>query len=196
MIKICNSCHTEKPRSDFSGSSGKCRICRNTILRLQRLANKDEVNRKNRESYQRNKTARRKHQKKYETKVQELTRIDKDWHAKYLVKAARVRARKLKVPCNLKYGDIIVPTHCPILGIELAKNIGSMGNNSATIDRIVPEIGYVKENIIIISCKANRAKANLTIQELRKIADFYEKLKGDSNDARINTEIETVIGQT
>ena len=33
-----------------------------------------------------------------------------------------------------------------------------------------------KENIIVVSMKANRIKTDETIDEIRKVADFYEKL--------------------
>ena len=41
--------------------------------------------------------------------------------------------------------DIIFPTHCPILGIELIKGgTGVQTFNSPSIDRIDPNKGYIK----------------------------------------------------
>mgnify|MGYP006166398807 FL=1 len=36
--------------------------------------------------------------------------------------------------------------------------------------------GYVKDNIIVVSMRANRIKSDATVDEIRKVADFYEKL--------------------
>ena len=36
--------------------------------------------------------------------------------------------------------------------------------------------GYVKDNIIVLSMRANRIKSDATVNEIRKVADFYEKL--------------------
>jgi hypothetical protein len=55
--------------------------------------------------------------------------------------------------------------------------LGSKNNDlTPSIDRIDPKKGYVKENIIVVSMKANRIKTDATIDEIRKVADFYEKL--------------------
>ena len=45
-----------------------------------------------------------------------------------------------------------------------------------SIDRIDPKKGYVKDNIIVVSMRANRIENDATVDEIRKVADFYEKL--------------------
>ena len=69
-------------------------------------------------------------------------------------------------------------TKCPILGIKMQiSQLGSKNNDlTPSIDRINPKKGYVKENIIVVSMKANRIKTDATVEEIRKVADFYEKL--------------------
>ena len=42
--------------------------------------------------------------------------------------------------------------------------------------------GYVKENILVVSMKANRIKTDATVEEIRKVADFYEKLLKNSHN--------------
>jgi len=51
-------------------------------------------------------------------------------------------------------------------------------NNDLTksIDRIDPRKGYVKDNIIVVSMRTNRIKTDATVDEIRRVADFYEKL--------------------
>ena len=61
--------------------------------------------------------------------------------------------------------------------------LGSKNNDlTPSIDRINPKKGYVKENIIVVSMKANRIKTDATVEEIRKIADFYEKLFENSHN--------------
>lgn len=72
----------------------------------------------------------------------------------------------------------MIPTHCPILGIPVYPMVGNKGGgaHSPSIDRIIPERGYVPGNIVIISNRANRLKSDATIDELRAIASFYATL--------------------
>ena len=51
-----------------------------------------------------------------------------------------------------------------------------LGNsaNSPSLDRIIPDLGYVEGNVAFISGAANTLKLNRTPIILRKIADFVE----------------------
>ena len=88
---------------------------------------------------------------------------------------AKQRAKKKGVPFSISVDDIIIPTHCPVLGIELARCPGSKsgGDSSPSIDRIHPDLGYVPGNIEVISYRANRIKNNATAHALRAVADYY-----------------------
>jgi len=88
---------------------------------------------------------------------------------------ARTRALKAGVPFAIRAEDIVVPTHCPILGLPLYPTLGKKGGgpNSPSLDRIEPCRGYVPGNIVVISSRANRLKSDASIEELRKIASFY-----------------------
>lgn len=91
---------------------------------------------------------------------------------------AKTRARKAGLPFTITLDDVVIPTHCPILGIPLfrAKGRGGQAENSPTLDRVRPELGYVRGNVIVISNRANRIKSDATIKELRDIASFYATL--------------------
>ena len=66
---------------------------------------------------------------------------------------------------------------CPVFGTEFQKaRRGESRDCSASLDRIIPELGYVEGNVIVISLKANRMKNNGTLEELRLLANFYEGL--------------------
>ena len=88
---------------------------------------------------------------------------------------AKGRASRDGIPFALTIADIVIPTHCPILGLPLYPATGSRGggDHSPSLDRIEPARGYVPGNIIVISNRANRLKSDATIEELRAIASFY-----------------------
>ena len=75
------------------------------------------------------------------------------------------RAKKTGLPFDIAESDIVVPKYCPILGIEL--HIGTRDNRDASpsLDRLKPELGYVRGNIHVISNRANRLKTDGTIEE-------------------------------
>ena len=63
--------------------------------------------------------------------------------------------------------------------MEIAKLFSNDNNYSPSFDRIDPKKGYTKNNIVIVSTRANRIKSDATVDEIRKVADFYEKLLKD-----------------
>lgn len=96
-----------------------------------------------------------------------------------LLRSARKRARKKGLDLSINLDDIVIPTHCPVLGIPLVPSppgVRSACDNSPTIDRIDSSKGYIPSNILIVSWKANRIKTNATPDELVKVARFYQLL--------------------
>ena len=77
-----------------------------------------------------------------------------------LLYTARSRAKKSGIKFSITEKDFVPVTHCPLLGIRLNFSIRKRGtsNNSPTIDRITPKLGYVPGNVWVISGKANRIK--------------------------------------
>jgi hypothetical protein len=91
----------------------------------------------------------------------------------YMWKAARSRARRDGLAFNLEIADIIIPSHCPILGIELqAVHKGESRVCAPSLDRIRPELGYIKGNIAVISMRANRIKNDAGIKELTLVLNW------------------------
>lgn len=88
--------------------------------------------------------------------------------------AARSRASKRGVKFEIEMTDIVVPEVCPVLGIALqhSRITGMPNENSPSLDRIVPSLGYVKGNVIVISYRANRLKNDGTAEEHEAIARF------------------------
>jgi len=102
-------------------------------------------------------------------------------HERVLLTNVKARAKKYNLPFDLDADDIKIPELCPVLGVKLERSTGFRKNNNPSIDRIIPEKGYVKGNIIIVSWRANNIKTDASADELRKVADFYNNLETKTN---------------
>lgn len=89
-----------------------------------------------------------------------------------LYRAAQTRAKKQNVPFSITVDDIVIPELCPVLGIPLYPSTSQATDNSPSLDKIIPELGYVPHNVAVISQRANRLKSNATRKELEKILDY------------------------
>lgn len=86
------------------------------------------------------------------------------------------RAKIKNVPFDITIEDIPWVTHCPVFGWELKRGKGSgPRRQSPSVDRVIPELGYVKGNIQVMSSKANSMKQDATPEELLMFADWILK---------------------
>jgi hypothetical protein len=92
-----------------------------------------------------------------------------------MIHSSKGRAKKKNIEHSITISDIFIPDMCPVLSIPLVKNSNIICDGSPTLDRIDPNIGYVKTNIMVISHKANRIKNNATVGEIFKVAEFLRK---------------------
>jgi hypothetical protein len=100
----------------------------------------------------------------------------KDTSLEYkILNRARSRATTKNIEFNLELSDIIIPKECPIFKVPFIYNDKDW---SASIDRVDPNKGYVKGNIMIISNKANRIKNDATLDDLKQVVSFYSKVVG------------------
>lgn len=113
-----------------------------------------------------------------ERNADKLVEKRKDWDRanpeKSMLQRARRRAKDLSLEFDLTPDDIAIPERCPILGIELIRCLDTK-DNAPSLDRIDNDKGYVRGNVVVISFRANRIKGNATIEELRKVVEFYEQ---------------------
>lgn len=88
------------------------------------------------------------------------------------------RAKKNNIPFNLTLEDIKIPEICPVLGIPLIKNHGHSGYfvDSPSVDRIKPELGYIKGNVRVISNRANLLKNDATVEELELVLEDLRRI--------------------
>lgn len=118
----------------------------------------------------RSKAWRAKNRDKMLGKLREYRKLN---YVKLMLVAARYRAKVQNVPFRLREADIYIPFECPILGIELAPGVdGIRSANSPSLDRIIPELGYVPDNVRVISWRANSLKRDGTAEEFERIAAY------------------------
>lgn len=158
-----------------------------TRSKKYREKNKELLSKKGKEYYQKNKehilkrTAKNRYEK-YHEDPQETMSKGKEWkkaHIEmYLAQGARARAKRDNIICNITYKDIIVPEKCPYLDIPL---IPFSGWFTPSLDKIIPELGYVPGNIQVISKLANTMKNQASIDQLitfaHSVIRIHEKQK-------------------
>lgn len=83
-----------------------------------------------------------------------------------MLRRAKQRAMTKGLPFNLEIDDIVIPENCPVFGFPLKTDNSKVRKDSASLDRVVPELGYVKGNIMVVSALANTMKTNATEEEL------------------------------
>lgn len=96
--------------------------------------------------------------------------------ASVMLRHAKERAEKKGIEFSISLEDIKIPRFCPVLGIRLVSGKGKKRNSSPTLDRIQPNLGYIKGNVIVISDLANRIKSNATVEEIEAVAKWMRSL--------------------
>lgn len=118
-----------------------------------------------------------------DTEKRKLTRLKRKEYLKtnspnlYLYRIARTRAKNQNVSFQIEVEDIIVPEKCPILGIDLFFTDGKLTDNTPTLDKVKPKLGYVKGNVAVISNRANRLKSCMNKEELLSLLEYMESFE-------------------
>ncbi len=83
------------------------------------------------------------------------------------------RAKIKGLEFNLTLEDFKIPEKCPILGLTLDKTFGvGKKDNTPSIDKVDCTKGYTKDNICIVSWKANKMKSNMTLEEIKSMYNY------------------------
>jgi hypothetical protein len=165
--KTCATCKVEKSIFNFTKNNAakdklqyKCKDCDLDYQTKRREENKLKML-----DYSRN----------YQTRK----RKEFDYRLQMLLNASRQRSKKKSRENNLTIQDIrdVFPEDglCPIFGIKLVFGDAGFRENSPSIDRLDSKKGYTKDNIQIISWKANRIKKDASIEELELILAYMKQ---------------------
>lgn len=169
---ICITCGDELTELNWTegkrrGYVKKCSPCHKIRMKQYYLDNKEKINAQGRQWRQDN-----------PIRAKEIS--NKSYHdhkenkrGKLLWKNAKARALKKNLPFDLTIEDVVIPEICPIF-LKPFDN----GRYAASIDRIIPEKGYVKDNIRIISRLANSMKWDATPEELDQFCEGIDRVKG------------------
>ena len=166
MSKVCAVCMQTLPLLSFSvnnattdGRQRMCKECDREYQRQRRLKNPE-----------RSREAARKYR--------EDKKDDHEWRLKQLLVAAKARSKTKGRDFELTLEELIElypeDNKCPVFGFDLEWNSAGFRETSPSIDRIDSELGYNIENCQVISWKANRLKADATLDELKQLIAFLE----------------------
>ena len=177
-MKECFKCKVSKENSEFSpdkrskdGLFSYCKLCNSERIRTHYHQNLLAIRQRNRERDAANpEKARAKCSSWWKQKR-------RDDPAYCLWAAAKNRANAKGIEFSILREEIVIPSHCPVLGIELKlDNTEGFKDTSPSLDQIIPGKGYTKDNVIVISWRANRIKNNATLDELVALVNFYTKV--------------------
>ena len=158
---VCIKTHTK----------GICKSCYNKDSNRRNSKRKDIINEKRR--------FRLKNDSEFSQRIKNFKKISYKKNVTTAILAnARRRAKILNLPFTITKEDLVIPDVCPILEIPILIGKQNYGN-SPSLDKKIPELGYVKGNIRIISMKANLMKNNATLQELTKFSENILKYMKD-----------------
>lgn len=131
--------------------------------------NKEVLNARKKEKYKQARLDGKPYPNKY--KIPSCTSYTYEWKMWY---QAGKRAKERNLPYDLELSDIVIPDHCPLLGIPLVRDFSDR-NASPSLDRVIPEKGYVKENVRVISMKANRMKQDVSLEFAQALIKYLQE---------------------
>ena len=112
---------------------------------------------------------------------QQNYRKTKKGHLVNFLGLAKNRAKIQNLSCNLtlEYLELIANDECPVFNTPFVWG-QSNGKHPyrPSLDRVIPNLGYIKGNVVFISMKANSIKQDVTEKELYAVADWlHDKRK-------------------
>ena len=216
ITKICCNCGQEKPIDEFvkdnrkkDGHSTLCKECKRARdrKRYDELKNDPEYHKKKLESGAKYRKTHKEQIQKYSSEYNmrpEVVDRKAEWHQNKkanrdihgqivdMVIRAKARAIEKGVPFDITVDDVEFVEICPLLNIPLNWNHGPRVKNTPSLDRIIPEKGYVKGNIRIISNLANMMKSYASNEELRTFAKNINVYMENEDIVRPTENIESV----
>lgn len=179
QTKVCTKCRQPKPLDLFNkdhhrpdGLQCWCKPCKNIVLAAQRAAKRKQRSDPAKRAAEAER--RRTQYKEAERRRNAERRRDLKTWPKMAINSIRSRAKEQGREFDLKPDDIIVPDICPVLGIPLMAGAETPLSNRPSVDRFDNSRGYTKDNIRVISYRANQLKRDATVDEIRRILHYME----------------------
>ena len=125
--------------------------------------------------------------------------------AKNMFNNLKCRAKKSDIPFDLDVPWIEerLKQGCPVFKSPFKLETPHVGDFSATVDKFIPKLGYIKTNCFIISGIANRIKNSATTEQVKAVLNWMEsvELGKEKDDTFIhgshnNSEVRSLIGDT
>ncbi len=118
---------------------------------------------------------------------------------KSMLASARQRATKHDVPFDLTQQQVDTLAQrtvmCPALtDLKLKYLPGPICGASASLDRFDPQLGYVWDNVWIISMRANQIKSNATAVQILTVARWFNSKTTSGNiPAELLETVDTIV---
>lgn len=166
--KCCNICKQFLPLDLFS--------INNAIKKDKRSLYCRECDAKKQEEKRRTKPEK---QLEYGRKYQAKRRENFEYRLQMLLNASKQRAAAKNIEHTLTLTDIkeLYPADgkCPVFGTTLQFNKAGFRNSSPSLDKIDPTKGYTKDNVQVLSWRANKIKSDASIHELELLLSFMKQ---------------------
>lgn len=180
--KVCKECGLEKSVDLFRTHHHRCKACNAELAKLYRKRIKDNETEEEKELRTTN------HREYYRERMsdpairEKKTKQNQERYIKnpklHMLHRAKQRAKKKGLEFSITLDDIEVPELCPVFKIPMIA--GGDSFNSPSLDRIDSSKGYTKDNIMVISYRANTLKNDATFEEIKMLFEFYNKLNEDT----------------
>lgn len=107
-----------------------------------------------------------------------MRRYRQKYPEKKLVENARRRCQRTATPCTITPADVKALLdagwECAYCGIQVGSYTGGTRPTSVTLDRVLPDLGYVPGNVVLACHACNCAKSEHTPATLRAWAERIE----------------------
>lgn len=87
---------------------------------------------------------------------------------KHVTLKTRCRKKDMSYNLNVEYLKTLKVNICPVSGVKLCYKVGDK-DNTATVDRIDPDLGYVKGNVEVVSQLINNIKGKVPPDKISQI---------------------------
>lgn len=167
-----------KNKSNKDGLQKLCNKCRKT----HRVLKKEEKTKYDKAYHKKNKNKRSKYGAEWRAKSKNTV----EFKCQKMHDGAKARSVRKGIPFDItvEYIKEIFPKDlkCPITGLPFEEGVGKPAPQSASLDKINPELGYIKGNVAVISYRANLIKQKENSSEIiRKVADWMDLMSNKIN---------------